>query len=283
MGLGITKRNRKMIQRTNNMGMVYLVGAGPGDPDLITRKGLQAIQQAEVIVYDRLVNPDLLAEATSKAEHIYVGKAPGKSSASQEQINTILAVKANQGKNVVRLKGGDPFVFGRGGEEAHQLERLHIPYQVVPGISSAFAAPVLAGIPVTHRLDARSVTVITGHTTGNSATDIDWRHLAKIDTLVIMMGMRNLSHITGELERFGRSPQTPAAVVERAGWDTQRQASGTLSTIAENARELSPPATIIIGNVVNHAFTPSTPHTKTDAVPPGVFRARPRPKAAAAV
>ncbi|MTI87908.1 MAG: uroporphyrinogen-III C-methyltransferase [Balneolaceae bacterium] len=230
-------------------GKVYLVGAGPGDPDLITVKGSKALEQADVIVYDRLINPELLALTTEESEHIYVGKTPGKPSVSQEQINTILIAKAKSGKMVVRLKGGDPFVFGRGGEECEELKANDISYEVIPGISSALAAPSFAGIPITHRKAGRSFTVVTGHTITGSDTFKNWGHLAYADTLVVLMGVRNLGAISAELIEHGRDGGTPVAVIERATYESQKVVYGNLENIKEKASETSPPATIVIGEL----------------------------------
>lgn len=230
-------------------GKVYLVGAGPGDPDLITIKGSKVLELADVIVYDRLANPELLGLTREDSEHIYVGKSPDKPSVSQEQINQILVSKALSGKHVARLKGGDPFVFGRGGEECEELRANGVPYEVIPGISSALAAPAFAGIPVTHRKAARSFTVVTGHTIKGTDDFENWCHHVHADTLVVLMGVRNLPNISETLIELGKSPDTPAAVVERATFDSQKVAVGTLSNIADKASHLSPPATIVIGEL----------------------------------
>lgn len=235
-------------------GKVYLVGAGPGDPDLITVKGSNILKEADVIVYDRLANPALLSITSEKSEHIYVGKRPGKPSVSQKQINHILITKAREGKTVARLKGGDPFVFGRGGEECEALKAREIPFEVVPGISSALAAPAFAGIPVTHRKVARSFTVVTGHTIkSGDDTFENWAHLAYADTLVVLMGMRNLAQIAERLISFGRDAETPVAVIEKATYSSQKTVTGTLATISENVAhaDLSPPATIVIGELAS--------------------------------
>lgn len=230
-------------------GMVYLVGAGPGDPELITVKGANILKGADVIVYDRLANPELLTMTSDDSEHMYVGKSPNKPSVSQSQINSILTTKAREGKTVARLKGGDPFVFGRGGEECEALRAERISYEIVPGISSALAAPAFAGIPATHRKVARSFTVVTGHTIKRSDNLENWEHLAFADTLVILMGMRNLSKIADKLIKYGRDSHTPAAVVEKATYKEQRVATGKLLNISEEARDLTSPGAIIIGEV----------------------------------
>lgn len=232
--------------------MVYLVGAGPGDPDLITVRGLDCIREADVLVYDRLVATRLLGEARCDAERIYVGKAPGRQALTQEGINRLLVQLGREGRVVCRLKGGDPFVFGRGGEEAEALAAAGIPFAVVPGVTSAVAVPAAAGIPVTHRGTARAFTVITGHMADGSA-GVDWAAAARLGgTLVILMAMANLTEITGRLLDGGLDPDTPAAVVERGTLPGQRTAIGSLATIATAARGecLSSPAVVVIGEVV---------------------------------
>lgn len=236
-------------QMYHSHGKVYLVGAGPGDPDLITVKGAKVLKKADVIVYDRLANPELLAMTSDRSEHLYVGKRPDKPSVSQSQINRILVAKAREGKVVARLKGGDPFVFGRGGEECEALKAENISFEVVPGISSALAAPAFAGIPVTHRKVARSFTVVTGHTVKNADTFANWEHLVNADTLVILMGVKSLPKIAETLTRLGRPADTPVSVVQQATYSSQQTVLGTLETIAEKTKSLSPPATIVIGEL----------------------------------
>lgn len=233
----------------NKEGKVYLVGAGPGDPDLITVRGAEVLRQADVVVYDRLANPELLDYTPEASEHIYVGKTPGKPSVSQEQINEILVAKAQSGKVVVRLKGGDPFIFGRGGEECEALKANVVAYEVIPGISSSISAPAFAGIPLTHRNIARSFTVVTGHTiTGTNAFD-NWGHLVHADTLVVLMGVKNLGTISDLLIGLGKDRGTPVAVIEKATYKSQKTVIGTLDDIAEKASHSSPPATIVIGEL----------------------------------
>jgi uroporphyrin-III C-methyltransferase len=261
-------------------GFVYLVGAGPGHPELITLRGLRALQQADVVAYDRLVHPDLLREAAPYAELINVGKIPGQPCISQAEINRLLVDRAQKGYTVVRLKGGDPFVFGRGGEECLALRAAGIPYEVVPGVSSAVAAPAYAGIPVTHRHLARSFTVVTGHTTGAETADLDWDALARLDTLIFLMGVSNLPLISRELIRHGRSPDTPAALVRCGTTEVQRVAVGTLTTISHRAQGIQPPAAIIIGEVVGLQpqldwFTPP----ETAVFPPPAMRRNAPPSA----
>ncbi|WP_138431150.1 uroporphyrinogen-III C-methyltransferase [Fodinibius saliphilus] len=237
------------IQSLTLYGKVYLVGAGPGDPDLITVKGSEVLQKADAVVYDRLANPALLSQTSEKAEQIYVGKRPGKPSVSQEQINQIIVTKAKEGKVVARLKGGDSFVFGRGGEECEALRAEHISFEVVPGISSALAAPAFAGIPLTQRKIARSFTVVTGHTIHNTDTFAGWNYYVHADTLVILMGMGRLPQIANQLIGHGRSADTPVAVIEKATYQSQKVITATLSNIAEEAKKLSPPGTIVIGEL----------------------------------
>lgn len=232
---------------------VALVGAGPGDPDLITVGAVARLAQADVIVYDRLANPVLLQHAPAAAERIYAGKTPDRHILSQDEINVLLIEKAREGKRVVRLKGGDPFVFGRGGEEAEALAAAGVPFEVVPGISSAIAAPAYAGIPVTHRGIATSFAVITGHEDASrDVSGIDWPLIANAaDTLILLMGVGSLDKIAGALIMHGRDPSTPAAVVEWGTLPRQRTVTGTLATIAEHARDagLEPPAVTVVGEV----------------------------------
>lgn len=231
-------------------GIVYLVGAGPGDPELLTVKGLRCLARADVVVYDRLVHPALLDEAPPAAERVYVGKRAGHHSLPQEQIQTLLVERARAGRVVVRLKGGDPFVFGRGGEEAAACAAAGVRWEVVPGVTSAVSVPAVAGIPVTHRGVAASFAVVTAHRArGEDAPD--WRALAAIDTLVVLMGVARLPEVTAELLRAGRDPATPAAVVERGSLPDSRVVSGSLEDLAPRAAEagVKSPATIVIGGV----------------------------------
>ena len=235
-------------------GFVSLVGAGPGDVELITVKGLRRLRAADVVVYDALINEELLRECRPGAERIYAGKRAGAARCSQEAINAILIEKARAGLQVVRLKGGDPFVFGRGGEEAEALQAAGVAWEVVPGVTSAIGAPAYAGIPVTHRAAASSVAFITGHEDpARPETRIDWRALAQgIDTLVFLMGVGRLAVIAGELIAHGRPGDTPAAVVHWGTMPEQVTITGTLATIAADAARanLTTPATLIVGEVV---------------------------------
>ena len=235
----------------NHLGTVYLVGAGPGDPELITVRGLNCLRRAEIVVHDRLVNPELLHEAPQWTELIDVGKVPGQHRWQQDQINAVLIRGAQLGKTVVRLKGGDPFVFGRGGEECQALAEAGVPFQVVPGVSSAVAAPTFAGIPVTHRNVAQFFTVVTGHTSGANSLGIDWDALPRKGTLVILMGMSNLAKISQQLIEYGRPSKTPVAVIQWATVPDQTVVVGTLENIAQQAQGIDSPATIVVGEVVN--------------------------------
>lgn len=232
------------------LGHVFIVGAGPGDSGLITVRGLACLRQAQVVVYDRLISPYLLDEAPDTAERIHVGKFPGRHVWSQAAINALLIDQASQGKTVVRLKGGDPFVFGRGGEECQALAAAGIPFAVIPGVSSATAVPAYAGIPVTHRNYASTFTVVTGHTCGPDTDAVDWRPLAQMETLVILMGLRRLQSIARQLIAHGRAPETPVAVIYWGSTEEQVVVQGTLADIAEKAHGLASPATIVVGRVV---------------------------------
>jgi uroporphyrin-III C-methyltransferase len=257
-------------------GIVYLVGAGPGDPELITVRGLRCLRQADVVVYDRLVDPRLLDEAPPAARRVYAGKSSGRQALRQEEINALLVRQARAGRVVVRLKGGDPFVFGRGGEEALACAAAGVAWEVVPGLTSAVAVPGLAGIPLTHRGVAASFAVVTGHQAGEeraagtdpqgaprlhagrapspspASPDPDWAALAGLDTLVVLMGAARLAEIAALLLRHGKSPSTPAAVVENGTREDERVLVGTLSDIAQVAAAvgLRSPATLIVGEVV---------------------------------
>jgi len=239
-------------------GIVYLIGAGPGDPGLITVRGRERLAQADVVVYDRLVDPSLLEAARPDAERIYVGKAADRHTLPQEEINRLLVEKARAGLRVARLKGGDPFVFGRGGEEAQALAAAGVPFEVVPGVTSAVAAPAYAGIPLTHRDLAASFAVVTGHrrseaeATAEDGLGLDWEALASIDTLVFLMGVTNLPVIAERLVRAGRDPRTPAAAIRWGTTPRQEVIAGTLEDIVARAEAagLRPPAVVVVGEVV---------------------------------
>jgi uroporphyrin-III C-methyltransferase len=232
-------------------GIVYLVGAGPGDPGLITVKGLRALRLAHVVVHDRLVHPRLLDEAPRWAERIDVGKEPGGHRSPQDRICAILIDRARSGRTVVRLKGGDPFVFGRGGEECEALRAAGVRFEVIPGVTSAVAVPGAAGIPVTHRRYAPAFAVVTGHSC-DGAPEPDWSALARVPTLVVLMGLRRLARIARLLIEHGAQPDTPAAVVASGTLPEQRTVVGTLATVAlfTEAAGLQSPATLVVGEVV---------------------------------
>lgn len=238
-----------------NHGHVSIVGAGPGDPDLLTLKALQRLQAADVIVYDRLVGPDILDYARRDAETIYVGKAPGKHSHSQAEINAILAHHASAGRHVVRLKGGDPFIFGRGGEERAYLIQRGIEVDMVPGITAAAGCAAEAGIPLTHRGTAQAVTYLTGASNGH-IPDYDWQALARIaGTLVIYMGVSTAAAIAARLTENGLAPETPVAVIENGTLETQRTVTGTIGALGPLVRDnaIRNPALLVIGDVVADA------------------------------
>ena len=233
------------------VGKVYLVGAGPGDPRLITVRGLELLHGAHVVVYDQLVNPVLLEEAAPVAVKIFVGKEPGRHCLAQEEINRILIDHASLGYAVIRLKGGDPFVFGRGGEEAEALARAGIPFEIVPGVSSAIGVPAYAGIPVTHRNLASSFAVVTGHEARKTCSSVDWGKLAKaVDTLVILMGLKSLPQITTELRGHGLPSETPVAVIHWGTTQIQETVTGTLGDIVDKTAHLESPVVIVVGKVV---------------------------------
>jgi len=261
------------------IGKVFIVGAGPGAADLITVRGLKVLQQADVILYDRLANPALLREISADAETIYVGKGVGHKAFSQAQIEYMLIQEARLGKTVVRLKGGDPFVFGRGGEECQSLAENNIPFEVVPGISSALAVPAYAGIPVTQRALATSFTVITGHTAGTDEYAITWSRVPDKGTLVILMGVRHLGQIAADLVAHGRDPHTPVAIIEQGTTPDQRTLTGTLADIQNIAHlhEVRPPAIIVVGEVavLHHQINWFDPATAVDSAPIKLFKEQP--------
>jgi uroporphyrin-III C-methyltransferase len=235
-----------------NVGKVYLVGAGPGDPELITLKGIRCIGGADVILYDRLVNKHLLTYAKKGADLIYCGKSPNAHILQQEAINNALVKHAKEGKTVVRLKGGDPFVFGRGGEEAEILVQNGISFEIVPGITSGIAAATYAGIPVTHREYSGSFAFVTGHRKQEDE-HVKWEALAKgIDTLAIYMGIKNLSYICEQLIQHGKSPDTPVALIHWGTYTEQKTVVGTLDTIIDIAHreKVKNPSMVIVGEVV---------------------------------
>ena len=242
------------VEPASATGHVALVGAGPGDPELITVKGRRLLARADVVVADRLVPGMLLGELRPEVEFVDAAKIPYGPSAAQEEINGILVQRALEGKFVVRLKGGDPFVYGRGGEEVLACAKAGVPVTVVPGVTSAIAAPALAGIPVTHRGVAHEFAVVSGHVPPESPQSlVDWAALARLrGTLVIMMGLKNLPAIAARLIAEGRAADTPAAVVQEGSTDAQRVLRGTLGSIAAACREagIRPPAVVVVGDVV---------------------------------
>lgn len=269
---GAIGRARQGPPAPRRPGTVYLVGAGPGDPKLITARGLELLRRADVVVYDRLVSPELLAEAPPEAERVYVGKAPGGHCMPQEGINALLVARARRGETVVRLKGGDPFVFGRGAEEALACAEAGVPWDVVPGVSSVTGVTARAGLPVTARGYGSGFAVVTAHRAGEAAAEggagtepgepaagpddgpepLDWNALARIDTLVVLMGVERLAQVVDRLLAGGRAADTPVAIVERGTLPEERVLVGTLGSIVELARaaEVRPPATIVVGEVV---------------------------------
>jgi len=234
-------------------GKVYIIGAGPGDPGLMTLKGAKCLQEAEVVIYDHLISPELLDMARRDARLIYAGKEGGRHTLSQAEINERLLGEAGSGRVVARLKGGDPFVFGRGGEEAEELARAGIPFEVVPGVTSAISVPAYAGIPLTHRRFTASVAFVTGHEDPlKEQSEIDWKALAGMGTLVFLMGVRNLPQIAASLVAQGKNPDTPAALIRWGTTVDQETLTGTLADIAERAEAagFKPPAILVVGGVV---------------------------------
>ncbi len=235
------------------MGKVYLTGAGPGDIDLLTVKALRVVREADVIIYDRLANPAILDESKEGCEKVYVGKADGRHTLPQDQINEVIYQKALEYDVVVRLKGGDPLVFGRGGEEAKYLKERGIAYEFIPGVTSAISVPAYAGIPVTHRGVAVSFKVVTGHEAPNKEqSQVDWDAMKADETIVFLMGLHNLKNIAANLIRIGKRPETPVAVISQGTTPKQRSVTGTLETIYDRvkAAQLQTPALIVVGEVV---------------------------------
>ncbi len=234
------------------MRKVYLTGAGPGDIDLLTVKALRVIREADVIIYDRLANPDILKEAKDGCEFIYVGKADSHHTLPQEEINEVIYRSALKNDIVVRLKGGDPFVFGRGGEEGIYLRERGIKFEFIPGITSAIAVPEYAGIPVTHRGVTVSFRVVTGHESKNKdRSQIPWENYKTDDTIIFLMGLHRLAHICHMLMKIGKPADYPVAVISKGTTPEAKTVVGTLETIYEKAKDLSTPALIVVGEVVN--------------------------------
>ncbi|WLR43587.1 uroporphyrinogen-III C-methyltransferase [Bacillus carboniphilus] len=235
------------------MGYVYLVGAGPGDPELLTLKAVKCIQSADVILYDRLVNQEILSYAKKEAESIYCGKQPNNHSMKQEEIHQLLIQFAKEGKKVTRLKGGDPFVFGRGAEEAEQLAQAGIDFEIVPGITSGLAAPLYAGIPVTHREFSSNTMFISGHMKKDGEKELNWEYVAAfVDTLVIYMGITNLIDICKRLMVSGKNSSTPLAVIHWGTYKHQKTVISSLQEVCEKGDHLNfqSPSIVVIGEVV---------------------------------
>lgn len=257
--MGMTTSIRTREPDTDRPGTVYLVGAGPGDPELITVRGLRLLGRADMVLHDRLIAPELLDEVQPQAEIINVGKHPGFQRYTQDEINALLVDRARRGYTVVRLKGGDPFIFGRGSEEMLHCAQAGVPVVVVPGVSSAHGVPAAAGIPLTHRGLGRSYAVITGRTDPSlGQPDIPYEALAEIDTVVILMGRSNLDEIAKGLIAAGRSPGTPTACIEMGCTPKQRSVLATLATIAAavDAGDLRAPVVTVVGDVVGLGMDP---------------------------
>lgn len=232
------------------MGKVYLTGAGPGDIELLTVKALRVVQQADVIIYDRLANPDILVQAKEGCEFIYVGKEDSHHTIPQDEINEIIYQNALKHKNVVRLKGGDPLVFGRGGEEGMYLRERGIEFEFIPGVTSAIAVPEYAGIPVTHRGVTVSFRVVTGHESRKEKSQIPWENYKTDDTIIFLMGLHNLDKITQKLIEIGKPKDHPVAVISKGTTPEEKTVVGTLEDIYEKAKDLPTPALIVVGEVV---------------------------------
>ena len=234
------------------MGMVYLTGAGPGDIELLTLKAHRVITEADVVIYDRLANPEILEMAKDGCKFVYVGKEDGRHTLPQDEINEVIYQNALEHDIVVRLKGGDPFVFGRGGEEGAYLHERDINYEIIPGITSAISVPAYAGIPVTHRGVAVSFRVVTGHESPNKeVSQIPWENFKTDDTIVFLMGLHNLQKISSKLIEIGKPKDYPCAVISRGTTQEQSVVVGTLENIVEKAKGVPTPALIIVGRVVN--------------------------------
>ncbi len=234
------------------MGKVYLTGAGPGDMELLTLKALRVVKEADVIIYDRLANPEILKEAKDGCEFVYVGKEDGKHTIPQEELNEVIYQNALKYDAVVRLKGGDPFVFGRGGEEGIYLSQRGIEFEIIPGITSAVSAPAYAGIPVTHRGVSASFKVVTGHEAPNKkGSQVDWKMLKGDETIVFLMGYHNLSKICKNLINIGKPEDYPVAVISKGTMEDQKVVVSTLNDIVSKAKGLPTPVMIIVGKVVN--------------------------------
>jgi len=236
-------------------GKVFIVGAGPGDPKLITLKAVESIKSADVVLYDRLVSKKIVAMIPKRAEKMYVGRDVGDDYKHQDTTNDMMVKFAKKNKIVVRLKGGDPFIFGRGGEEAEFLRKHKVKYEIIPGITSGIGSAEYSGIPLTHRKFASSVVFVTGHEDAKKSEGVvDWKRLAKaVDTIVIMMGLSRLDVISKKLISGGLSKNTPVAVIQNGTTDEHRMIKGTLSNISKKISEakIKPPSIIVVGKVVN--------------------------------
>ncbi|MDF1875899.1 uroporphyrinogen-III C-methyltransferase [Sulfurimonas sp. SAG-AH-194-I05] len=233
------------------MSKVYLTGAGPGDVELLTLKALRVIQNADVIIYDRLANPDILKEAKENCVFVYVGKEKGLHILPQDEINAVIYENSIKYENIVRLKGGDPFVFGRGGEEALYLYKKGVKFEVIPGITSAISVPAYAGIPVTHRGISPSFRVVTGHEAPDKEfSQIVWEDFKRDETIVFLMGLHNLEKISEKLISIGKSKEYPVAVISRGTTTEQKVVVGNLENITSLAQDLKSPALIVVGEVV---------------------------------
>jgi uroporphyrin-III C-methyltransferase len=233
------------------MSKVYLTGAGPGDIELLTMKAHRVIKEADVIIYDRLANPDMLDMAKDGCEFVYVGKEDGRHTLPQNEINEVIYQNALKHDVVVRLKGGDPFVFGRGGEEGSYLAKRDIKFEIIPGITSAISVPAYAGIPVTHRGIAVSFRVVTGHESPNKKeSQIPWENFKTNDTIIFLMGLHNLSKISSKLMEIGKPKDYPCAVISKGTTKEQSVVVGTLEDIVEKSKDVPTPALIVVGEVV---------------------------------
>ncbi len=239
------------MRMENKMGKVYLTGAGPGDIELMTVKAARVVQEADIIIYDRLANPKILETAKEGCELIYVGKQDGKHSVPQDEINEIIYQAALKHEKVVRLKGGDPFVFGRGGEEAIYLFDRDIKFEIIPGITSSISVPAYAGIPVTHRGVTTSFRVVTGHESPDKRiSQIEWESFLNDETLVFLMGFHNIKLITRKLMKYGKSKDYPCAVISKGSTPDQEVVVSTLENIVEDSKDMPTPAIIVVGEVV---------------------------------
>ena len=233
------------------MGIVYLTGAGPGDIELLTLKAAKVIKKADVIIYDRLANPEILNMCKNGCEFVYVGKEDGKHILPQDKINEVIYQSSLKYEIVVRLKGGDPFVFGRGGEEGIYLKERGVEFEIIPGITSAISVPAYAGIPVTHRGISASFRVVTGHEAPNKESgQIPWENFKTDDTIVFLMGLHNLENITKKLIEIGKPRDFPVAVISKGTTPEQKTVVGTLENITSLAKSLDTPALIVVGKVV---------------------------------